>query len=286
MKSSYPELERISDGPKQIAAAIERGKGKVYERVYSVVSHAMESEGYKPARKSSGRLSVDPHEGRVYCKRCRQAHTKGQHRFHGEGSFHRTHLFSFNQPMTVQNAKRIFAHLMEKSRSAPLNDNERKHLARASLMLRSAKRGKLSPNPKGKERFSFYLTTTATGASKFVGAFDTFAKAKKAALAYVRSPSYSGFIVGKKGKVIWSKERPTRLNPRVSRGGAKRNPCAEIMKLGRALEVRYQRSIGRSPGYYKHEIETAAGLFTVPGGWVFLPGKSVVISKGVPRKGK
>lgn len=52
-------------------------------------------EGWKPGRTSYGKPTVPPHSSARHCKRCQIMHTKGAHRFHGEGAFHRTHLFSF-----------------------------------------------------------------------------------------------------------------------------------------------------------------------------------------------
>ena len=70
-------------------------------------------------------------------------------------------------------------------------------------------------------------------------------------------------------------------NPR--RVPTRRNPAGKLQRLGHALEIRYRREIGRKPGYYKHEIESQrAGLYTVPAGWVYVPGKSILITEGKP----
>lgn len=64
---------------------------------------------------------------------------------------------------------------------------------------------------------------------------------------------------------------------------AKRNPSRSLQRLGRAVEVRYRREIGRQPGYYKHVIKSRrAGLYTVPAGWFYVSGKSIVITEGKP----
>lgn len=66
--------------------------------------------------------------------------------------------------------------------------------------------------------------------------------------------------------------------------GGLRNPRRSLQRLGRALEIRYKREIGRQPGYYKHEIESQrAGLYTISEGWIYVPGKSILITEGKPR---
>lgn len=100
IKPAYPELMRISAGPKVIAAAIRRGKGKTFETVRGLMEHQLTKLGFEPRRKRSpGRPTVAPHKKlRPYCEHCGNMHSTNQHRFHGEGAFHRTHLFSFGNP--------------------------------------------------------------------------------------------------------------------------------------------------------------------------------------------
>jgi hypothetical protein len=65
---------------------------------------------------------------------------------------------------------------------------------------------------------------------------------------------------------------------------AKGNPSGKLQRIGRAMEVRYRRDIGRKPGYYKHEIESRrAGVYTIPAGWVYVSTKSILITEGKPR---
>lgn len=105
VKRAFPETEKLKQSPKVIAAAIRKGKGKVFRQVHSVVETAMLTKGYSAPKRSSGVRSVDPHKGKRYCIHCRQAHTKGQHRFHGKGSFQQTHLFSFGKNPKMQGVK-------------------------------------------------------------------------------------------------------------------------------------------------------------------------------------
>jgi hypothetical protein len=78
-----------------------------------------------------------------------------------------------------------------------------------------------------------------------------------------------------------TRDNPNRLRPR-----AKRNPGGRghTVRIGRAVEVRYRRDIGRKPGYYKHEIRSRnAGVYTIPPGWVYVSTKSILITEREPR---
>jgi hypothetical protein len=114
IKKSYPELAAISAGPKQIAAAIRRGKGRTFETVRGLMETQMSKAGFEPARRRSpGRPTVAPHEPvKPTCMHCHGMHTTNQHRFHGVGSFHRTHLWAFNppadKPFRIGQPKKIF----------------------------------------------------------------------------------------------------------------------------------------------------------------------------------
>lgn len=144
LKSAFPrDFNRVPDSPKQIADAIDKGAGKAYDRVYAAVLKEAEREGYQRARKRSpGKPTVPPHSGRPYCVHCGVMHAKGQHRFHGKGAYHKTHLFSFGSNpggfpmMTTAGAKRVFAALMKKARERQLTAREKEALVIARQTLR------------------------------------------------------------------------------------------------------------------------------------------------------
>lgn len=95
--AAYPEVAHTGYQPGQIAKAIRRGKGVVYRRVRADVRRGLEPYFPKERKRYPERPTVPPHERLTKkCQVCGLYHGKGQHRFHGEGSFHQTHLFSFN----------------------------------------------------------------------------------------------------------------------------------------------------------------------------------------------
>lgn len=99
IKGGFKELESLNESPKVIAAAIRRGSGVVFDRVYGTVRNAVAKLGYRPARKRSrGKPVIPAHPGNRKCRHCGALHTTDSHRFHGAGSFHRTHLWGFNPP--------------------------------------------------------------------------------------------------------------------------------------------------------------------------------------------
>lgn len=107
-KKGFSELKYSADSPKAIVSAIGRGKGKVYERVRADIARQLSKHYSDRPKRKRGRPSVGPHAKlRPYCAHCQEYHTKGQHRSHGAGAFHQTHLFSFNKPRGSRRGVRI-----------------------------------------------------------------------------------------------------------------------------------------------------------------------------------
>lgn len=96
---NVPELQAAKVSPAVAARAIRRGKGKVYDRIAGATSYQLQKYGYEPAKtRAGGRPTIPGHQRLTRkCKHCLGAHTTTQHRFHGEGAFHNTHLFAFIQ---------------------------------------------------------------------------------------------------------------------------------------------------------------------------------------------
>jgi hypothetical protein len=85
----------------------------------------MVKRGYPPVRKRyAGKPTVPPHAGSRRCKVCAGLHTTNMHRFHGKGSFHRTHLFGFNPAIPEGGAFYFFGSFTSKIAAAK---KERKH---------------------------------------------------------------------------------------------------------------------------------------------------------------
>jgi hypothetical protein len=101
MSSSYPELSRAGVSPSVAAKAIARGKGKVYNRLKLATERQLEPYFKRARKRYPEKPTVAAHPRKTAkCKSCGVAHGKGVHRFHGEGAFHRTHMFAFNPGQT------------------------------------------------------------------------------------------------------------------------------------------------------------------------------------------
>lgn len=94
MSEAFPELARAGLTPGEAAKVIEsRARGIRFKRLYRAIA----DEYHLSTRKRSrGPLVIHRHPGNRRCKHCRELHSKPEHRFHGPGSFHSTHAFSFN----------------------------------------------------------------------------------------------------------------------------------------------------------------------------------------------
>lgn len=119
MRSAFPELSRLPDRdtPKKMAAAIDRGKGKVYRRVHDAVQRSLSTQFAKP--RTPEKPTVPAHRRLTRkCKTCGKLHGKSQHRFHGEGAMARTHLFSFNPKFVEEISPELRVKMLDRRRSA------------------------------------------------------------------------------------------------------------------------------------------------------------------------
>lgn len=107
----FPELA-VMRSPGEAAKAIGRGKGKVYNRLRREVIRQLAPHFPKQRIRAPEKPSVSPHPKLTRkCKLCKVAHGKGQHRFHGQGSFHSTHAFGFNPPENPELFKKFLTSL-------------------------------------------------------------------------------------------------------------------------------------------------------------------------------
>lgn len=98
--SMYPELQKYAYPRSAMLRALDNKSGKIYDNLYRASKDVMEYHGYMGRMKRArGKLTEAPHSGRLRCKHCHEMHTKSEHRFHGKGSYHRTHLFAFGGKM-------------------------------------------------------------------------------------------------------------------------------------------------------------------------------------------
>lgn len=258
-KHAYPELQRVPYGPGAIARAIERRKGPAYTAVYSAVETAMERAGFPPRRAPTpAARTVGPHEVvRPYCARCREFHTRGQHRFHGVGSFHRTHLFSFGRNFMKDKPGIGKAFYFFGSFTSKLAAKKKEAKIPGSFIHESGGRyyvlkpKKIRSNPKAKAVFVQLMQTAQ----------------------HRQLTNRERLILAKARRELQRGRR--RGNPKAS----KNPPAARgVIRMGKLLELRYHRDWGKKPGFYKHKFTTRPRVFyasrpmMVPANTVFIRG--------------
>jgi hypothetical protein len=107
----YPELA-VMRSPGEASKAIGRGKGKVYQRLRREVIRQLAPHFLKQRIRRPEKPTIAAHPKLTKkCKLCKVAHGKGQHRFHGQGSFHATHAFAFNPPEIPEQFKKFLTSL-------------------------------------------------------------------------------------------------------------------------------------------------------------------------------
>jgi hypothetical protein len=201
--------------------------------------------------------------------------------------------------MKATEARHVFATLMSKARTGSLTEHDRRRLAQARQLLRRARRPAMNAGKTRKARrnaiaggyrkiwFSSKAGTTAGlvlteqsfKSTRSVEAFSRLFPHTEA--RYMARFHYSPVFQTWEEAFEYptTKDRPSK-NPssrqRLLSGG--------IERIGRAEEVRYYRTIGAEPGYYKHAIKSKkAGVYTIPSGWVFVGSRSILITESKPR---
>jgi len=304
LKSSFPELERVTESPGAIAGAVDRGKGKVYDRIYRTVYEEMLRRGFAEPRKVySGRGTIEPHGGNARCKWCGQFHAKGAHRFHGPGSFHQTHLFSFG---SMKNPRSVtFAHLpagavfeftaermpagpwrkvsRDQFRLAGATAAEKSFGVRPSVKVRVVQPGLfagplLEGNPRRRRRRSAPRPNAGRGLR-----FTFHGRFKHKADAVRRERDTPGaFIREKNGYyLVMTERRPAGGNPRRPRRKtyrAKNPPIGRREIYSRVGSITAQKGPGhacdakckRAQHWYEHKFKKGVGVYKEPNGDVRL----------------
>lgn len=181
--------------------------------------------------------------------------------------------------MTPAEAKNTFHKLMLQSQKRKLTLTERERLTVARQTLRRNKRPamntkKTRPAINAKKRFSVYRFEPGRG-NEFFASATTELKAKKLCRQYCGQ--HGGFVVGAGGKTVFEIKRRapytplSRNKPRrrrsTARGPARRprpKQNGRVIRMGKLVELRYERDHGSKPGFYKHEFRSKPVIFYYP----------------------
>lgn len=129
-------------------ALADESRGRVHRSRFEDFELPVQEWGEAPRKRKPERPTIHPHASlSKRCKKCGVMHGKNSHRFHGRGSWLRTHLFPFkaNHPMTIETARKYVAYYTGLIRHGmQLVKEERDLLIRARQVMRMARR----PNPK------------------------------------------------------------------------------------------------------------------------------------------
>lgn len=251
---AFPELERSGVSPSQAASAIERGKGKVYARLRVSVREQL-SDYVKETRKRIEKPTVAPHEAKSKrCKTCHVMHGKGQHRFHGEGAFHRTHLFAFGGNVSNPKEWRIPAgwekeyERYDKWKAADLK-REYLELTKASfdkVFGGNARKARMIVGRILRERGYYWIDNAPFGEihikenpGRGRGFYFLGSATSKLAARRIEAKHPGSFIHEKNGRYYILKARRIKSNPRKK----KCNPASKklVRIYGRVLRIEAQK---------------------------------------------
>lgn len=271
MRAAFPELRRLPDrdSPQKIAAAVERGRGKVYQRLRATVRRELEP-WVREARTRKERPAVPAHSAlTAKCKTCHVVHGKDQHRFHGKGAFHSTHLFSFNPDMKNPRLKHLKYTTLPDGRKFPIYKGE--VLSRVPASAFTAK-----DEAEGSPRTRLILSTLTRDQlikeyrEALKGSFDRFFKAGKRYFSLVEDEAKRrGMFQG---------------NPRAKTGKARRlcknpnPPPGATVIYGRCLRIEAQKTqahacdpgCARADHCYFHDFKKGAVIYGLPNGDILI----------------
>lgn len=164
--------------------------------------------------------------------------------------------------MTLDRARRVFASHMAAARTRQLTAYEKRELTAARQMLRRSRRpaGQTKVNPK-RGGYSVYVFKAGRGLV-YIGNRSTLVKARDIA----RQEGQHGFeIYGPDGVIVARKAVKAPYTP-LSRNRpkeARKNPSG-LIRMGKLVEIRYQRDIGTQKGYYRHPFKVRPVIYYRP----------------------